>query len=107
MMPRHIACRSMLLIVAAGFAASAAGTAGIDLSQATVVVEARSGTGAENMAATVLVEEVERRTGIRLALASARPAGGAAIVVTTVGPMRSVGAGGGTPVWSPESYRLN
>lgn len=97
----------MLLIAAAGFAASAAGAAGIDLSQATVVVEARSGTGAESMAATVLVEEVERRTGIRLAVASARPAGGAAIVVTTMGPMRSIGAGGGTPAWSPESYTLS
>ena len=98
----------MLLIAAAGFAAeSLAGAGGIELSHATVVVEVRSGTGAESIAATVLVEEVERRTGIRLRVTKARPQAGAAIVVTTLGPMRSAGAGGGPPVWSPESYNLS
>jgi hypothetical protein len=61
----------------------------VDLRQATVVD--RDG----GVAATVLVEEVEKRSGIRLPVAGARPAGGVAIVV-------SRGAGG----VKPEGFRL-
>lgn len=82
MRERFSVCRFLLLAAAAGIAAPAlARAADIDLSQATVVVETRSRTGAEATAAAVLVEEIERRTGIRLPVANGRPAVGASIVV--------------------------
>ncbi len=67
--------------------ASALPAAPLDLRRATVV--ARSG----DIAATVLVEEVERRTGIRLLVSASPPAKGVAIAIT-------VESG------RPESYRL-
>jgi hypothetical protein len=91
--------RGILLLAATAVltGTSQARGADIDLSKATVVVESRSGSEAESTVAAVLVEEVERRTGIRLAVTKTRPDRGAAIVVTTIAPMRSVGAEGGAP----------
>lgn len=48
--------------------------AGLDLSQAVVVVRRGEVPEAERTAARVLVEEVEKRTGIRLPVAATRPA---------------------------------
>ncbi len=68
----------------------------LDLRRATVVVRAGSLPIAEKTAATVLVEEVEKRTGIRLPVSTARPANTPAIVL---------GSGSGNGL-RPEGYRL-
>lgn len=55
----------------------------IDLSRAVVVVRPQAADATQQMAATVLVEEVEKRTGIRWMLAKDWPAVGARIVVVS------------------------
>lgn len=54
----------------------------IDLSKATIVARPGAVAEAEKIAATVLVEEVESRTGIRWTVQTDRPEAGAVIVVT-------------------------
>ena len=62
--------------------ASALGAATLDLHRATVVVRPGDLPPAEKTAAAVLVEELERRTGIRLPITSTWPADGLAIAIT-------------------------
>jgi hypothetical protein len=70
--------------------------AAIDLHDAVIVV--RSGTlpNAEKTAATVLVEEVEKRTGVHLNTSSQWPSGKTAIEITSVG----------STITKPEGYHL-
>jgi hypothetical protein len=75
--------------LAALAAPACAGT--VDLTRAAVVVVARDG----GIAAVVLVEELEKRSGIRLPVAPQRPAGGTVIEIAP-------GAGD----LKPEGYRL-
>lgn len=70
-------------------------TATLDLSHATVVVRSGERPNAEKTAATVLVEEVEKRTGIRLPISTSFPAGKPAIAITSPDPQIR-----------PEGYRL-
>ena len=55
---------------------------GIDLGNATVVVRPGERPSAERMAAVVLIEEVERRTGIRLSTSTTWPAGKTVIAIS-------------------------
>src|SRR5579862_8895469 len=59
------------------------GAGRIDLSQAVVVVRPGVLPNAEATAAKVLTEEVEKRTGIRLATSTDWPEGRAAIAITS------------------------
>ncbi len=56
---------------------------GIDLGNATVVVRPGERPSAERMAAVVLIEEVERRTGSRLCTSTTWPAGKTVIAIST------------------------
>ncbi|MCX6625337.1 MAG: hypothetical protein NTY38_30615, partial [Acidobacteria bacterium] len=76
------------LLLAAVLVVTSAAAASLDLRRATVVAQSGS------MPATVLVEEVEKRTGVRLPLATALPGDSPAIVITT------------KPGLKPEGYRL-
>jgi hypothetical protein len=76
--------RLLFLTCAVLFAASAA-TRTVDLSNAVVVVRAGEVPLAESTAARMFVEEIEKRTGIRLATTTHRPADKAAIVIETAG----------------------
>jgi len=84
----------------------------IDLSRAVVVVRPGTIPSAERMAATVLVEELERRTGIRLATSTAWPRGRAVIAITSQSEViawnhqipRRLGTD--LPETRPEGYRL-
>src|SRR5580658_107983 len=58
--------------------------AGIDLSQEVIVVRPGVLPNAETTAAKVLMEEVEKRTGIRLAASTNWPDGKPAIAITSV-----------------------
>ena len=70
-----------------GLAARAADAAvEADLTHAVVVVRTGDLPNAEKMAATVLVDEVEKRTGIRWATATTEPEAGPAIVITSLDP---------------------
>jgi hypothetical protein len=82
--------RLLFLTVTVLFAASAA-TRTVDLSRAVVVVRAGEVPPAESTAARMFVEEIEKRTGIRLATSTHRPSDKAAIVIA------ATGAAGGKP----------
>jgi hypothetical protein len=58
-------------------------TGGIDLTSATVVVRENAAPVAEKTAVTVLLEEAEKRTGVRWSSKSGWPDSGAAIVATS------------------------
>ena len=58
----------------------------IDLSDATIVVRSADLSNAEQMAAVVLVEEIEARTGIRLRTSISWPEGGPVIAVFAQSP---------------------
>src|SRR3990170_3599110 len=60
-----------------------AGSEPTDLKQAMVVTRGEKAPVAEQTAATVLIEEVEKRTGVRWPKATALPAKGPAIVVSS------------------------
>jgi len=86
--------------------------ASIDLSQAVVVVRPGTVPNAEKTAAIVLIEELQKRTGIRLATSTSWPEGKAAIAITSktsvpewgrAVPMRS---GSNLPETRPEGYRI-
>lgn len=86
-------CRiSFLLFVASCVPLSAAIA---DLSQAVIVTSSSN----EQVAATVLAEEVERRSGIRLSIQDSMPQGRTAIVLTTKSGAHSAPS-------EPEAYRL-
>ena len=68
----------------------------VDLHDATIVVRSGVLPNAEKTAAAVLVEEVEKRTGLRLPVSTVRPGNRPAIVITT-------GAAG----MGAEGYRLS
>jgi len=74
--------RLLFLTSATLFVASAT-TRTVDLSNAVVVVRAGEAPLAEATAARMFVEEIEKRTGIRLATSAHRPAGKPAIVIET------------------------
>ena len=80
--------KPVVLLALAGWTAFSA-----DLTRAVVVVRPGVLPEAERTAAIVLVEEVEKRTGIRMASATAMPVGQPAIVLTT-------------QTYRPEGYRL-
>ncbi|MCC7499628.1 MAG: hypothetical protein IT160_18750 [Bryobacterales bacterium] len=84
------------IVLAAALVASGAAASTLDLHRATVVVRSGDIPIAEKTAATVLVQEVEKRTGIRLAVSTAQPATGPAILIRS----------GSTPDIKPEGYRL-
>ncbi|MFN0172885.1 MAG: glycoside hydrolase family 20 zincin-like fold domain-containing protein, partial [Bryobacteraceae bacterium] len=63
--------------------AAGANAAKVDLRQAVVVTRTGERPEAERMAATMLVEELERRSGIRLPIATNPPAGGVAVSITS------------------------
>src|SRR5690349_8821458 len=66
--------------------ASALTAATVDLRRAVVVVRPGELPPAEKTAATVLVEEVERRSGIRLPIATTSPTDRPAIAITVTEP---------------------
>lgn len=66
----------------------------LDLRQATIVYNATTGSRAETKARTVLVEEIEKRTGIRLPMTTELPATGTVIAITVQPGMQGVGAEG-------------
>jgi hypothetical protein len=65
----------------------------LDLSKATIVVRPGVRSGAEQTAAVMLVEEMEKRSGVRLAVREQWPEAGAVIAIT-VAPELRVGAEG-------------
>ncbi len=73
--------------------------ASLDLSQAAVVLHAEAG----QTAATVLQEEVERRTGLKLPIAANPAPGRPAIILTTQQP---AGLAAGLPPLRAEGYQL-
>ena len=77
--------RLLLVLTSAVLFAASAATRTVDLSRAVVVVRAGDVPLAESTAARMFVEEIEKRTGIRLATTTHRPAGKAAIVIATAG----------------------
>ncbi|HNY39226.1 MAG TPA: hypothetical protein PKJ41_02475 [Bryobacteraceae bacterium] len=95
-----------LLVCLPGLAPAAiAPQSGLDLSRATVVIRSGDRTEPERAAATALVEEVERRTGIRLSVASTFNPGGPSIAVSTFDGAPRQG-GEEFPAPAPEGYLL-
>jgi len=84
---------SVLVLVALGGIAPAFGEP-VDLSDAVVVVRPGELPAAERVAGVVLVEEVEKRTGLRWPVATAVPAQGTVVTVATAAAL------------PPEAYRL-
>lgn len=70
----------------------------VDLRDAVVVVRAGAVPEAERTAATVLIEELEKRSGVRLPVSTSRPPGKTAVVIRS-GTARAGGR--------PEGYRLH
>jgi hypothetical protein len=87
--------------------------ADIDLSKAVVVVRPGSLPEAEKTAATVLTEELEKRTGLRLATSTTWPKGETVIAITSQRQVPGwshavpVRAGSQLPESRPEGYRLS
>ncbi len=86
--------------------AQSAPESSIDLSAATVVVRPGTLPPAEQTAATVLIEEIAKRTGITLRKSTEWPDHGAAIAITSTGPGKPEGyriysepRGGASVVW--------
>lgn len=85
---------------------------GIDLGNAMVVVRPGERPSAERMAAVVLIEEVERRTAIRLSTSTTWPAGKTVIAISaradqpTWGRVIPIRRGEGLPERLPEGYRV-
>src|SRR6478672_8592453 len=84
--------------------ASALTAATVDLRRAVVVVRPGDLPPAEKTAATVLVEELERRSGIRLPVATEWPADRVAIAIT--GTPTAWGRTVPAPPARPEAFRL-
>ena len=94
--------------------ASSSGWAGepVNLTDSVVVVRPGDLPNAERAAATVLIEEVEKRTGLRWATSSALPSSGIAIAITSAAEVPGWGRdlprrpGEDLPESRPEGYRL-
>jgi hypothetical protein len=78
----RMVCCAAALVVAVSAWTAAAGEA-IDLSEATVVVRGQAAPLVEQTAATVLVEEIEKRTGLRWMIAEQWPSKGPAVGITS------------------------
>ena len=74
--------RLMLICVLFCVLVSAPGAEMLDLSRATLVVRSGELPNAESAAATVLVEEIESRTGIQLSRSTEWPKNGAVIALS-------------------------
>ncbi len=100
-------CRPLIrpLLPLIGLATLAAASPALDLSRAAIVVRSGQLTEVERTAATVLVEEVEKRTGLRLGVFTGFRATGPSIVVSTLegAPHRQ---GVTLPALRPEGYLL-
>lgn len=96
------------LVLFAGFALFAINSIArtIDLSHATVVVRTGQVAEAEKTAASMLIDEVEKRTGIRLRTATQWPGQGAAIAITTEPAATQWGRSVPKSQARPEGYRL-
>ncbi|MBI4902501.1 MAG: hypothetical protein HY820_02625 [Acidobacteria bacterium] len=81
-------------------------SAAVDLSRAVVVVRPGNVPLPEQTAAIVLVEEIERRSGIRLPVAQAFPQGRPAIAITSTKPVPQWGREAPTGDGRPEGFRL-
>lgn len=85
---------------------------GVDVSAATVVVRASERPPAEQMAATVLIEEVAKRTGLQWTQSATWPDAGPAVAITLAGTTsgwpREIPARQGErlPELKPEGFRL-
>src|SRR3954453_18837829 len=100
-MPLRQFLPSLLLICAPSFAAA------VDLSRAVVVTPPGPLANAESTAATVLIEEIEKRTGIRLSRSTDWPQGQTAIVLASQSTAPRLGrALPGRAETRPEGYRL-
>ncbi len=100
-------CRSQFrfLLPLVGLASLAAASPSLDLSGAAIVVRSGPLTEVERTAATVLVEEVGKRTGLRLGVFTGFRATGPSIVVSTIeGAPRREGVT--LPRLRPEGYLL-
>jgi hypothetical protein len=101
---RHIAPLLSGLVLACA-ASCHAGT--VDLSQAVVVIRPGKLANAEKAAATVLIDEMEKRSGIRLSESTTWPEGKAVIAITSESSLSNWGhaipASAGK---HPEGYRL-
>jgi len=93
--------------------APVAGAAGeLDLSEAVVLVRPGESPNAEQAAATVLVEEIEKRTGVRLDVSASWPAGKTVVAITSQRAVpewgRAIPVRQGTDLAEarPEGYRL-
>ncbi len=79
--------------------------ASVDLSRAAVVIRSGEVPEAERTAASVLVEEVEKRTGVRLNISTAMPKGAPAIILASRQGTPDPRAA--SPELRPEGYRLS
>jgi hypothetical protein len=106
MMTRRTLLRSIPLASAAVSVRADSQSESIDLRSAVIVVRPGSIPAAERAAAVVLSEEIDKRTGIRLATSTAWPRSGAVIALVS----DAEGTGWKRPVPSnsagPEGYRL-
>src|SRR5947209_3756371 len=78
----------------------------VDLSRAVVVIRPGERPNAEKMAATILLQEVEKRTGIRLPVHTSWPQGMPAIAITSTGSVEGWGRAVPAAQTRPEGYRL-
>jgi hypothetical protein len=105
-----IVCIGLLCAIAA----SSSGWAGepVNLTDSVVVVRPGDLPNAERAAATVLIEEVEKRTGLRWTTSTTWPSGRTAIAITSETNVPAWGrelparSGQGLPESKPEGYRL-
>src|ERR1700682_4471936 len=81
-------------------ASASAGT--FDLRQAVVVVRPGPLANAEKAAAVVLIDEIEKRSGIRLLKSTSWPAGKTVIAITSAIPARGVARAEGYRVYVEE-----
>lgn len=112
-MCRAALLRAALLVSLCGFPlVTCAWTAAIDLSHAAVVIRSGDLPNAEKTAATILIEEVQKRTGIVLTTTKKWPQSGAVIAITSQPNVPAwvhavpVRYGPGLPEQKPEGYRL-
>ncbi|MFH1738275.1 MAG: glycoside hydrolase family 20 zincin-like fold domain-containing protein, partial [bacterium] len=109
---RSLATLVCVLSCAGAFHPGASAAAQVDLSGAVVVTRPGELPNAERAAATVLVEEVEKRTGIRLAISTTWPIGKPVIAITSQPEVSYWGhsiqprEGTDLPEKRPDGYRL-
>jgi len=100
------------LLCLAGASLSAWAGERVNLTDSVVVIRPGDRPNAERAAATVLIEEVEKRTGLRWATSTTWPSGRTAIAITSSPEVAGWGrevprrSGQGLPESKPEGYRL-